>query len=165
LPPGAVKPGTDASLRVGLVSDTHGLLRPEVEAFLQGSDHIVHAGDIGDAAILARLSHIAPLTAVRGNNDSGPWAERLDEIAVVRIAGLGLYVIHDVAQLDLAQVPADAGVIVFGHSHKPVVEPRGDRLYVNPGSAGPRRFKLPIAAAELVIKNGMADVRLRHFPW
>ena len=163
MPQAAVKQRTGARLRVGLLSDTHGLLRPEVEAFLQGSDHLIHAGDLCDPSILERLRRIAPVTAVRGNNDRGPWAARLNETEVVRLAGIAIYVIHNLAELDLAQVPAEVRVIVFGHSHKPVAEQRDGLLYVNPGSAGPRRFKLPIAAAELVIENGELDVRLREF--
>ena len=163
MPQAAVRQGTGARLRVGLLSDTHGLLRPEVEAFLQGSDHIIHAGDLCDQSILDRLRPIGPVTAVRGNNDQGPWAAKLNETETVRIAGVGIYVIHNVADLDLARVPAEIRMIVFGHSHKPVAEQRDGLLYVNPGSAGPRRFKLPIAAAELVIENGEMDVRLREF--
>lgn len=154
---------SDARLRIGLLSDTHGLLRPEVEAFLQGSDHIIHAGDICDAGIIEKLERIAPVSAVRGNNDVGAWAERLNETELVRIGGIGIYVIHNVAELDHARVPAEVQVIVFGHSHKPVAERRHGVLCVNPGSAGPRRFKLPIAAAELVIENGEVAVRLQQF--
>lgn len=163
MPQTAVKPRTGARLRVGLLSDTHGLLRPEIEAFLQGSDHLIHAGDLCDPSILERLQRIAPVTAVRGNNDRGPWAASLNETEVVRLAGIAIYVIHNLAELDLAQVPAEIRVIVFGHTHKPVAEQRDGLLYVNPGSAGPRRFKLPIAAAEFVIENGEIGVRLREF--
>ena len=163
MPATVVTARTDAKLRVALLSDIHGLLRPEVESFLQGSDHILHAGDICDRGILERLARIAPVTAVRGNNDSGPWAEKLNETELIRAGAVNLYVIHNIAELDLAQVPVEVQVIVFGHSHQPMAEQRNGMLYVNPGSAGPRRFKLPIAAAELVIENGDVAVQLRHF--
>ncbi len=163
MPATVVTARTDAKLRVALLSDTHGLLRPEVESFLQGSDHILHAGDICDRGILERLARIAPVTAVRGNNDSGPWAEKLNETELVRAGAVNLYVIHNIAELDLAQVPVEVQVIVFGHSHQPMAEQRNGMLYVNPGSAGPRRFKLPISAAELVIENGNVAVQFRHF--
>lgn len=106
---------------------------------------------------------MAPLTAVRGNNDVGPWAEKLHETELVRVGGINLYVIHNLAELNLALLPAEVKVIVFGHSHKPVADTRNGILYLNPGSAGPRRFKLPIAAAELLIDNGNVTVRLQHF--
>ena len=163
MPATAVTARTDAKLRVALLSDTHGLLRPEVESFLQGSNHILHAGDICDRGILERLARIAPVTAVRGNNDSGPWAEKLNETELIRAGAVNLYVIHNIAELDLAQVPVEVQVIVFGHSHQPMAEQRNGLLYVNPGSAGPRRFKLPISAAELVIENGNVAVQFRHF--
>ena len=159
----AVTERSDAKLRIGLLSDTHGLLRPEVEAFLQGSDLIIHAGDICDAGIIEQLERIAPVSVVRGNNDVGAWAESLSETELARVGGIDIYVIHNVAELDLSRVPSSVKVIVFGHSHKPVAERRGDVLYVNPGSAGPRRFKLPISAAELVIENGEVAVRLQQF--
>ena len=159
----AVTERSDARLRIGLLSDTHGLLRPEVEAFLQGSDRIIHAGDICDAGIIEQLKRIAPVSAVRGNNDVGPWAESLSETEWVRVGGIDIYVIHNVAELNVSQLPSGVEVIVFGHSHKPVAERRDGVLYVNPGSAGPRRFKLPISAAELVIENGEVAVRLEQF--
>ena len=154
---------SDARLRIGLLSDTHGLLRPEVEAFLQGSDRIIHAGDICDAGIIEQLKRIAPVSVVRGNNDVGSWAESLSETEWVRVGGIDIYVIHNVAELNVSQLPAGVEVIVFGHSHKPVAERRDGVLYVNPGSAGPRRFKLPISAAELVIEDGEVAVRLEQF--
>ena len=138
-------------LRIGLISDTHGLLRPEALAFLRGADRIVHGGDIGDASILHALAEIAPVVAVRGNNDVGAWAERLPETELVELGGIGLYAIHDLAQIDIDPAAAGVRVVVSGHSHRPVVEERGGVLYVNPGSAGPRRFSLPISAGELRI--------------
>jgi putative phosphoesterase len=137
--------------RVGLISDTHGLLRPEALAFLRGSDFIVHAGDIGDAAILRELQALAPVTAVRGNNDKGRWAEDVAETQVLRIGDVLIYVLHNLAELDRDPVAAGFRVVVSGHSHRPSVEERDGVLYVNPGSSGPRRFKLPVAVGELEI--------------
>lgn len=134
---------------VGVISDTHGLLRPEALAALAGVDHIVHAGDIGSAQIIEKLREIAPVTAVRGNNDKGWWAEAIPESEVVDIGGRLLYVLHDIAELDLDPAAAGICVVIAGHSHKPSVIDRNGILFLNPGSAGPRRFKLPIALATL----------------
>jgi putative phosphoesterase len=147
-------------MRIGLVSDTHGLLRPEAIAFLRGTDHIVHGGDIGSRAILDQLAAIAPLTAVRGNNDVAPWAEGVRETELVELGGVGFYVIHDLAELDIDPRAASVRVVVSGHSHRPLIEERDGVLYANPGSCGPRRFKLPISAAELVIEGGRIDGRI-----
>jgi putative phosphoesterase len=149
-----------ATLRIGLVSDTHDLLRPQVLDFLRGSDHIVHAGDICDESVLQALAALAPLTAVRGNNDRGAWAARLPEAQTVELAGVKLHVIHDLKELAL---PVDARVVVSGHSHKPRVEERDGILYVNPGSAGPRRFRLPISAGELRVVGGQVSAHLLEF--
>jgi uncharacterized protein len=151
-------------VRVGLISDTHGLLRPEALACLEGSDFIVHAGDIGDASILEALEEIAPVTAVRGNNDTGAWARRVPHSATLHAGGAAIYVIHDVAQLGIE--PAQHGVqaVIAGHSHKPRVERRGDVLFVNPGSAGPRRFKLPVSVGRLVIRDGEVTAELIDVP-
>ena len=154
--------------RIGLISDTHGLLRPEAIAFLHGSDFVVHAGDIGDSAILEALGAIAPLTVVRGNNDKGPWAERLAETALLRVGEVSIHVIHDLSKLDVEPVDAGVRVVVSGHSHKPDVQERGGVLYVNPGSAGRRRFKLPISAGELLVDGNSVSARVveivgRHF--
>ena len=146
--------------RVGLISDTHGLLRLEALAFLRGSDCIVHAGDIGDAAVLEELRRLAPLTAVRGNNDKGPWAKSLAETAVLEVGEVSIYVLHDLAELDLDPVAAGFRVVVSGHSHHPSVEDRDGVLYVNPGSSGPRRFRLPIAAAELQVAGSSVKARI-----
>ena len=137
--------------RVGLISDTHGLLRPEAVAFLRGSDFLVHAGDIGDASVLRELNALAPVTAVRGNNDQGPWAKTIAESQVLQVDDVVIYVIHDLAELDVDPVAAGFQVVVSGHSHKPAMQTRNGVLYVNPGSAGPRRFSLPVAVAELEI--------------
>ena len=150
-------------MRIGLISDTHNLLRPEVLAYLRGSDHIVHAGDICGEAVLDELARIAPLTAVRGNNDKGPWAQRLREREVVRLGGATLLVVHDLADLGRAPDTGGAGTVVSGHSHKPRIEQRDGVLYVNPGSAGPRRFKLPVSAGELVVEQGRVTARLVQF--
>jgi putative phosphoesterase len=147
-------------LRVGLVSDTHDLLRPEVLAYLRGSDHIVHAGDICGEAVLAALRALAPLTVVRGNNDRGAWAAALPQAATVRLGGVAVHVIHDLKELAL---PADVRVVVSGHSHQPKVQEREGVLYVNPGSAGPRRFRLPISAGELRIADGGVTAQLVQF--
>lgn len=147
-------------LRIGLISDTHGLLRPEALAFLRGCDAIIHGGDIGQAAILEELAVLAPVTAVRGNNDMGAWAERLHETERIKFGKLSLYAIHDLAQLDIDPVSAGMRVVMSGHSHKPKVETRDGVLYVNPGSAGPRRFKLPIAAGELTVDGNTISARV-----
>jgi uncharacterized protein len=138
-------------LRVGLISDTHGLLRPQAAALLRGSDHIIHAGDVGNKSILQQLAALASVTVVRGNIDTGEWADDLPESVLVQIGGVLMYVLHDLALLDIDPKAAGVRVVVSGHSHKPGIEVRQGVLYVNPGSAGPRRFKLPIAVAELVI--------------
>ena len=146
--------------RIGLISDTHGLLRPEAIASLDGCDHIIHAGDIGTAHILGKLAEIAPVTAVRGNNDHGAWADALPETASVRIGGIHICTIHDIAQLDPDALNAAVRVVVFGHSHKPAIEWRNGVLYVNPGSAGPRRFRLPVSIGELLTGGQTPKARL-----
>ncbi|EJL77209.1 metallophosphoesterase family protein [Variovorax sp. Varisp85] len=147
-------------LRIGLISDTHGLLRPEAVAFLKGSDFIVHGGDIGSAGILEALAAIAPLTAVRGNNDREPWAEAIAETELLEFGDVRLHAIHDLAQLGIDPSAAGVRVVVSGHSHQPKIAERGGVLYVNPGSAGPRRFKLPIAVAELLIDGDAVTARV-----
>lgn len=134
--------------RIGIISDTHGLLRPEAERALTGVDHIIHAGDIGRPEIVDALRRIAPVTAVRGNVDSGAWARDYPDTNLVRLAGKSIYVLHDLKTLK-ADPGAGIDVIVSGHSHVPKIDTVGGVLYLNPGSAGPRRFKLPIALATL----------------
>ena len=146
--------------RVGLISDTHGLLRPEAVTFLRGSDHIIHAGDIGDATVLRQLNVLAPVTAVRGNNDGGSWAEAIPASQVLQVDNVFMYVLHDLAELDLDPGAAGFQVVVSGHSHQPLVETRDGVLYVNPGSSGPRRFKLPVAVAELDIAGHSVRARV-----
>lgn len=138
--------------RVGLISDTHGLVRPSALASLAGCDRILHAGDICDPDVLAALATIAPVLAVRGNNDIGDWADALDDEAIVEIDGVRIAMIHDLARHDASR--GDVRVVVSGHSHKPLVTERGGVLYVNPGSAGPRRFSLPISMGVLRIARG-----------
>lgn len=136
---------------VGVISDTHGLLRPEALDALRGADVIVHAGDIGSPDVLKALSSVAPVTAVRGNNDRGPWANKLPETAVVEIGRVRLYVLHDVKELALDPRARGFAAVVSGHSHKPNAEERDGVLFFNPGSAGPRRFRLPISIGRLEI--------------
>lgn len=147
------------TFRIGLISDTHGLLRSEATAFLRGSDFIVHAGDICDPRILEELAVLAPVTAVRGNNDHGPWAETIDAIEWLQVGEVLLYAIHDLAEIDVDPSSAGVHVVVSGHSHRPLVERRDGVLYVNPGSAGPRRFKLPISVGEILVSGAAATAR------
>ena len=147
-------------LRIGLISDTHDLLRPEVLDWLRGADHILHAGDICGEAVLQALGELAPLTAVRGNNDLGPWAQGLRATETVHFAEVAVHVVHDLHDLAL---PPGVRAVVSGHSHKPKVEERAGVLYVNPGSAGPRRFQLPISAGELRIAGAQVTARLMQF--
>ncbi|HSP97307.1 MAG TPA: metallophosphoesterase family protein [Candidatus Dormibacteraeota bacterium] len=142
---------------VGVISDTHGLVRPEALAALQGSDLIVHAGDVGAPEVLAALGALAPVTAVRGNNDRGAWAKALGESEAVQVAGSWLYVLHDVHALDLDPAAAGFAAVIAGHSHRPLIEERKGVLFVNPGSAGPRRFTLPVALARLRIAGGRVE--------
>lgn len=146
--------------RIGLISDTHGLLRPEALAALAGCERIIHAGDIGDPAILAALEAIAPVVAVRGNNDHGPWAAALPERAELRVGELRVWVIHDLAELDLDPAAAGCRAVVSGHSHRPGRTERGGVLYVNPGSAGPRRFHLPVSVGRLEVSARDVTARL-----
>jgi putative phosphoesterase len=154
------KASRSGGIRIGVVSDTHALVRPEALARLKGVDHIVHAGDVGSPDVLAALARIAPLTAVRGNNDNGPWAKELPQSAWLELEGVNIYVIHDVHELDLDPATSSVGVLVSGHSHKPNLKRRGDVLYFNPGSIGPRRFRLPISMGFLRLKDGVASGEL-----
>ena len=138
---------------LGVISDTHGLLRPEAVEALQGSDLIVHAGDIGSPDVLRGLHDIAPVVAVRGNNDRGPWAEKIPLVETLEVGRAALYVLHDVNELDLDPRAAGFAVVVAGHSHQPRSEERDGVLFFNPGSAGPRRFRLPISVGRIVIEG------------
>lgn len=139
--------------RIGIISDTHGLLRPEAERRLTGVDHIIHAGDIGRPEIIDVLRKLAPVTAIRGNIDSGDWAREFADTALVRLAGRSIFVLHDIKTLNIDSI-RDIDVIVSGHSHAPEIETADGVLYLNPGSAGRRRFKLPVTLATLVIVPG-----------
>jgi len=154
---------TPPTIRIGLISDTHGLLRPEVLDYLAGSDHIIHAGDIGDPAILDALAMIAPMTAVRGNNDHGPWAAALPENVTMALGGIRVHVIHDLAELSPSLGSDAVRVVVSGHSHKPAVREDAGMLLVNPGSAGRRRFRLPIAAGELLLTSDGIRANIQEF--
>ncbi|MGA8500890.1 MAG: metallophosphoesterase family protein [Candidatus Sulfotelmatobacter sp.] len=142
------------SILIGVISDTHGLLRPEAIAALRGSDHIIHSGDVGSPEILEQLAAIAPVTAVRGNVDKAAWSRKLPETAVLELDGVSIYVLHDLAQLDLKPKAAGFAAVVNGHSHVPKQETRDGVLYFNPGSAGPRRFKLPVSVGSLIVQDG-----------
>jgi len=146
--------------RIGVVSDTHGLLRPEALAFLQGSNYIVHGGDICDEVTLQKLASIAPVTAVRGNNDKGAWAYKLAETAFLQVGEIFIYAIHDLGELDIEPVAAGVQVVVSGHTHMPLIEEIAGVLYVNPGSSGPRRFKLPISVAEIIVSGKSVSARI-----
>lgn len=150
-------------LRIGIISDTHNLLRPAAKEFLRGCDHIVHGGDITESGILEELATLAPVTAVRGNNDWHPWAENLRETELIKFDEICVYVIHDLADLHIEPNTAGVHVVVSGHSHKPLIAEREGILFVNPGSAGPRRFKLPISVAELIINGQSVSARIIEF--
>jgi putative phosphoesterase len=143
------------AILIGVISDTHGLLRPEALQALHGSGHIIHAGDVGSSEILDELATIAPVTAIRGNVDKDVWARRLPETEVVEIGGVLIYVLHDLARLDLKPEAAGFRAVISGHSHVPKQETSDGVLYFNPGSAGPRRFKLPVTIGRLIVEGGM----------
>ena len=147
-------------MRIGVISDTHGLLRPEALAVLEDCERIIHAGDIGKPQVLEALRAIAPLDAIRGNVDNGDWAEGLPDRLDLSLGGVRLHVLHDLKTLDFDPVAHGVGVVISGHSHKPRIEQRGEVLYLNPGSTGPRRFKLPISLALLDIEDGRAHAEL-----
>lgn len=141
-------------IHIGVISDTHGLLRPESLAALRGSEHIIHAGDVGAPEILETLAAMAHLTAIRGNVDKAAWARTLTETEVLEIGGISIYVLHDLGRLDLKPGAAGFQVVISGHSHVPKQEMRNGVLYFNPGSAGPRRFKLPVTVGRLTVEGG-----------
>ncbi|SRR5258708_631569 len=138
---------------IGVISDTHGLLRPEALKALRGSQYIIHAGDVGSPEILEELSKIAPVKAVRGNVDKGAWALKVPETEVLELGGISIYVLHDLAKLDLKPKAAGFAVVVSGHTHVPKQETRDGVLYFNPGSAGPRRFALPVGVGRLIVED------------
>jgi uncharacterized protein len=137
-------------MKIGVISDTHGLLRPEALIALQGSDYIIHAGDIGDPDILTALASIAPVTAIRGNADHAPWTRKIPATSALEIQGVSIYVLHNLAELDLKPDAAGFAAVIYGHSHEPKLETKNGVLYFNPGSAGPRRFKLPVTVGRLM---------------
>jgi hypothetical protein len=145
---------------IGVISDTHGLLRREAVEKLRGSDHILHAGDIGSPEIIPELRKIAPVTAIRGNIDTQAWTKEFPETEVVELAGLHIYVIHDVKALNLNPKAAGFAAVISGHSHEPKEECKDGVLYFNPGSAGPRRFKLPISLGKIEISNGTLGTKI-----
>jgi len=148
------------TIRIGLISDTHGLLRPQALAALAGVDRIIHAGDIGNAAVLEALEAIAPVDVVRGNNDTGAWAAAIPHDVTVEYGGLLIYLLHDINELKGRMPPVQ--VVIAGHSHRPLVLERDGVLRINPGSAGPRRFKLPVTVGFLEIRDGQATAMIRE---
>ena len=145
---------------IGVISDTHGLLRPEALKALEGVELIIHAGDIGDPKILRRLERLAPVHAVRGNTDRGDWAAGLPQTRVVEVGGVHLYVLHELFCLDLDPAAAGLAAVIYGHSHRPHLEPKNGVLFLNPGSAGPRRFTLPVSLALLKIDGNSLEPQL-----
>ena len=146
--------------RIGLISDTHDLVREQATRALDGCERIIHAGDICGRAVLDALEAIAPVSAVRGNNDRGAWADSLPATTVVRVEAVSILVVHDLATLDVVPAELGARVVVAGHSHRPAIERRDGVLYVNPGSAGPRRFRLPVSVAYLQVHGEEVEARL-----
>ena len=147
--------------RIGIISDTHGLLRPQVADALSGCEQIIHAGDVGKPEVLEALGRLAPTVAVRGNVDRGVWAARLPPSALVKVGGINILALHDLHDLDLDPATAGVRVVVSGHSHQPCIEQRGGVLYVNPGAAGPRRFRLPVTLCRLEVgPGGQVETRL-----
>ncbi|HEV2699515.1 MAG TPA: metallophosphoesterase family protein [Terriglobales bacterium] len=147
---------------IGVISDTHGLLRPEAVHSLQGSDSIIHAGDIGDPAILDTLRKIAPVTAVRGNVDREAWANNIPETELLEIDGISIYVLHILGNLDLKPKSAGIHAVIYGHSHVPKQETTDGVLYFNPGSAGPKRFRLPVTVGKLTVVSGEIRSEVVH---
>ena len=145
---------TRAVAIVGVISDTHGLLREEALVALRGSDHIIHAGDIGDPDILKELAKISPVTAIRGNVDRETWAKKIPATSVLEVQGASIYIVHNLAELDLKPEAAGFAAVVYGHSHVAKQETKNGVLYFNPGSAGPRRFRLPVTIGWLNVKDG-----------
>jgi uncharacterized protein len=145
---------------IGVISDTHGLLRPEPLAVLRGSDYIIHAGDVGDPAILDKLAEIAPVTAVRGNVDHGAWAQKIPATNVLAIGEVSIYVLHSLQELDVKPEAAKFAALIYGHSHVAKHEMKNGVLYFNPGSAGPRRFKLPVSVGRFTIENSKIAARI-----
>ena len=148
-------------MKIGLISDTHGLVRPEALQALAGVDRIIHAGDVGGSSVVDALRAIAPVDVVRGNNDKDPWGIKLPPWLALEFEGVGIHVLHDVNEMDVDPAAAGFRVVITGHSHKPLVRERDAVLFVNPGSAGPRRFKLPVTVGYLVVAAGTAHAEIR----
>ena len=148
-------------MKIGLISDTHGLVRREALLALAGVDRIIHAGDIGGADVIEALSGIAPVDAVRGNNDKDPWGAKLPAWLALEFEGVSIHVLHDVKEMDVDPAAAGFRVVIAGHSHKPVVAERDGVLFVNPGSAGPRRFSLPVTVGFLRVEGGKAHAQIK----
>jgi uncharacterized protein len=151
-----------SSHKIGIISDTHGLLRPEAIAALHGVDQIIHAGDIGKPEILNKLAELAPVTAVRGNNDQDAWAADLAKSHRFYLRGLAVFLIHDLKEIDFDLNSAGINIVIAGHSHRPLIEKRNGILFINPGSAGPRRFKLPVTLALLEIEQGIPRASIQE---
>ena len=145
---------------IGVISDTHGLLRSEALAALRGSDYIIHGGDIGDPAILKKLAGIAPVTAIRGNVDRDAWTRKIPATNVLEVSGVSIYILHNLNKLDLKPEAAGFAVVVYGHTHVAKAEAKNGVLYFNPGSAGPRRFRLPVTVGRLRVKDGKASAEI-----
>ena len=145
---------------LGVISDTHGLLRAEAVEALRGSDRILHAGDVGAPEILEALGQIAPVTAIRGNVDTQPWTGSLAETEIIAAGGMLIYMLHDLGKLDLKPETAGFRVVVYGHSHQPKIQEKNGAMYFNPGSAGPRRFRLPVSVGKLTIEEGEVRAEL-----
>jgi putative phosphoesterase len=155
----------DQTHTIGVISDTHGVLRPEVVDALRGCGRIIHAGDVGEESILGRLQRVAPVDAVRGNVDFEPWARRLPEKCVVEVGGVSVYVLHDILDLDLDPDAAGFDIVISGHSHRPSIEHQDGVMFLNPGSAGPRRFRLPVSMAKLHVRGGRATAEIVEVVW
>jgi putative phosphoesterase len=149
-----------SAIHIGVISDTHGLLRPEAVRALRGSDLILHAGDVCGFEVVEELRGIAPVTAVRGNNDHDPWGSRLPETETIEVGGVRIHMLHDLHRLAIDPAAESVGVVVVGHSHQPLQERRRGVLYFNPGSAGPRRFHLPVSVGRLVVRAGLVRARI-----
>lgn len=147
---------------IGVISDTHGLLRPEALSALKGSNYIIHAGDIGDPAILEKLTEIAPVTAVRGNVDHGTWTRKIPSTNVLEVNNISIYILHRIDDLDLKPEAAGFAAVVYGHSHIPKQEIRNGVLYFNPGSAGPKRFNLPVSVGKFVINDSTITTEINE---
>jgi len=157
---------TGKTQSIGIISDTHALLRPEALAALRGSDYIINAGDIGDPSILKELAKIAPVTAIRGNVDRETWAGKVPATSVLEVRDVAIYILHNLAELDLKPKAAGFDVVVYGHSHVAKQETKSGVLYFNPGSAGPRRFRLPVTVGRLTVKEGKVSGEIVEIvPW